>query len=112
MEGKKRKQRTVPKLIKVNRATLICIKHSNHHAHGMRIELGPVTIDQRILQFSLAEMATIIAIDGFEQRPQSLAIVGVAWRGRQRRWPNARRWSAVRRGWRTQATVAIVLRRR
>src|SRR5262249_2473246 len=74
---KKRKKRTVPKLFKVNRATLIRIKHSNHHANGIRIKLGPVTIDQSILQFSLAEMTTIIAIDSSEQRPQSLTIVTV-----------------------------------
>jgi hypothetical protein len=67
--GENGKQRTVPKLIKVNRATPIRIKHANHHAHGMWIELAPVAIDQGILQLGLTELTTIVAVNGLEQRP-------------------------------------------
>jgi len=73
----------VPELIKVDSAVAVSIEHANHHAHGVRIKLGPVAVDEGVLQLGLAQLAALVAVDGLEQRPQRVAVVGVARRRRR-----------------------------
>lgn len=43
-------------LVEADRAAAVTIKHANHHAHGLRIEGCPVSIDERRREFLLREL--------------------------------------------------------
>lgn len=48
----------IPKLVKVDCARFVGVKHSNHHAYSMRIERRPVTVYEGSSQLSFCKLTT------------------------------------------------------
>lgn len=44
-------------LLEPDGAAAVAVEHADHHAHGVRVEGGPVTVDERGREFSFGELA-------------------------------------------------------
>ena len=60
------KQGDVPEFLKANGAVSVCIEHSYHHFHSLRIEAGEVSIDKRGTELILRELPRASFVHGLE----------------------------------------------
>jgi len=57
-------------LVEVDGACFVGVEHADHHLHGVRVEGGPVAVDQSGAQLFLCQMTGALLIDSFEEWEQ------------------------------------------